>query len=134
MIWLIGFDITVHKMLKVEISEKLLRQQKLPKSCIFKSGHVANYSSKSSNLYHFLKELNEIFQMCLSILPKLWLVFLDILMIITPGVNILTRQTTPIFPIFSLNSICLLVYFIFVFQDLQNLIPWGSPFALCSSL
>ena len=111
MVWLIGFDITVHKMLKVEISEKLLRQQKLPKSCIFKSGHVANYSSKSSNLYHFLKELNEIFQMCLSILPKLWLVFLDILMIITPGVNILIRQTTSIFLIFSLNYLSVGIFY-----------------------
>ena len=114
MVWLIGFDITVHKMLKVEISEKLLRQQKLPKSCIFKSGHVANYSSKSSNLYHFLKELNEIFQMCLSILPKLWLVFLDILMIITPGVNILTRQTTSIFLIFSLNYLSVGIFYFFI--------------------
>ena len=28
----------------------------------------------------------------------------------------------------------LFIYFIFAFQDLQNSVPWVSPFALCSGL
>ena len=36
MVWLIGFGVTVPEILRVEISGKLLSQQKIPKSCIFK--------------------------------------------------------------------------------------------------
>ena len=34
----------------------------------------------------------------------------------------------------SLTFLQPLVYFIFAFQDLQNLVPWCPPFALCSYL
>ena len=47
-------------------------------------------------------------------------------------VNMITRQMTPFFHL--LFELYLLVHFIFAFQDLQNSVPWGPPFALCFSL
>ena len=80
--------------------------------------HLAHGSSEPNNPWHFLKELNnKVFQMCLNILSKLWLFFavnsrkykkwaiFDILMTITPGVNMLTRQMIHIFFIYSLSFI-----------------------------
>ena len=57
----------------------------------------------------------------------------EILMTMTPGVNMITRQMTPFFHlIFKLYP---LVYFIFCIKDLQNSVPWGPHFlALCSPL
>ena len=47
-------------------------------------------------------------------------------MIITPKVNMITRQKTLFFHLlFELYSFA---YFIFVLQDLQNLVPWGRSF------
>ena len=60
--------------MRVEILEKLLSQQKIPKFCIFKGLHLANNGWEPNNPYHFLKKLNEIFQMHLNILSKLWLI------------------------------------------------------------
>ena len=89
--------------------KKLLSQHKNTENCIFKDWHVANGSSESNNLEHFLKELSKTFQMQLNILPKLWLIFcchhqkiqkmshFCILMPLTQGVNMITRQTTPFF-------------------------------------
>ena len=48
-VWLIGFGVTVRKILRIEISKKLLRHQKSPKSCIFKGWHLANGSSEPNN-------------------------------------------------------------------------------------
>ena len=53
-----------------------------------------------------------------------WAIF-DILMTITLGVNMITRKMTPFFHL--LFEVYSLVYFIFVFQDLQNSVPWGHP-------
>ena len=44
----------------------------------------------------------------------------DILMTITLWVNMVTRQMTSL-----LFQLCLLVYFSFTFQNLQNSVPWG---------
>ena len=54
MICLISFGVTVQEIFRVEISEKLLNQQKVTKSCIFKGSHFANGSSKPNNPQHFL--------------------------------------------------------------------------------
>ena len=62
---------------------------------------------------------------------KKWAIF-DILMAITLGVNMTTRQMTPFFS--SIFQFYQLVCFIFAFKDLQNSIPWGPIFALCSGL
>ena len=62
---------------------------------------------------------------------KKWAIF-DILMAITLGVNMTTRQMTPFFS--SIFQFYQLVYFIFAFKDLQNSIPWDPIFALCSGL
>ena len=71
---LVGFSVTVCEIMRVEILEKLLSQQKIPKFCIFKGLHLANNGWEPNNPYHFLKKLNEIFQMHLNILSKLWLI------------------------------------------------------------
>ena len=49
MVWLVGFGVTACETLRVEISEKLLCKQKMPKSCIFKDWHLANCSSEINN-------------------------------------------------------------------------------------
>ena len=41
--------LTVLEILRVEISEKLLGQQIIPKSCIFNGWHLADDSSKPNN-------------------------------------------------------------------------------------
>ena len=58
------------------------------------------------------------------------LAIFDILMTITPGANMITRQTTHFFHL--LFELYQLVYFIFAFKDLQNPVLWGPPFALFS--
>ena len=76
MVWLIGFGVTVREIFRVEISKKLLSQKKeIQKPFLFKSWHLANGSRKSSNPQHFLKKLNDIFQMHINILPKLRMTF-----------------------------------------------------------
>ena len=45
------------------------------KFCIFRGWYLVNGSSESSNPYHFLRELNKIFQMHVNVLSKLWLIF-----------------------------------------------------------
>ena len=47
--------------------------------------------------------------------------FFDILMTITPGVNMITRQNDPFFHL--LFKLYQLVYFILAFKDLQNSVP-----------
>ena len=48
-------------------------------------------------------------------------------MTITPEVNMITKQITPFFHLpIKLYSF---VYFIFAFQDLQNLVSWSPSFA-----
>ena len=44
-------------------------------------------------------------------------------MTITLGENMITRQINPFFS--STFELYPLVYLIFAFQDLQNLVPWG---------
>ena len=43
--------------------------------CVFRGWYLYNGSSKSNNPYHFLRELNKIFQIHVNILSKLWLIF-----------------------------------------------------------
>ena len=64
---------------------------------------------KPINHIIFMKELNKIFQRHSNVLPTLWLIFcchqqkvqkmslFDILVTITPGVNMITRQLIPFF-------------------------------------
>ena len=61
MIWSIGFGIIVREIMRVEISGKLLSQQKIPQCTIFKGQHLPNSSSEPNKTYPFLKELIGIF-------------------------------------------------------------------------
>ena len=54
-------------------------------------------------------------------------------MIITPQVNTITSKVTPFFSS-TPRALSVGIYFIFAFQDLQNSVSWGPPFALCSGL
>ena len=54
-------------MSRVKISEKLLRQQKIPKSCIFNIWHLDNCTLEPNNSFRFPKVLNDIFQIHLNI-------------------------------------------------------------------
>ena len=56
-----------------------------------------------------------------------WAIF-NILMAITLAVNLITRQWTHFSHL--LFELYLLVFFIFAFQDLQNLVPWGPCYTL----
>ena len=47
MVWLLGFGVAIHEILRVEISEKVLSQQNIPKFCIFNGPHLANASSNT---------------------------------------------------------------------------------------
>ena len=49
--------------------------KEIPKSCINKGWNLAKSSSEPKNPWHFLKEVNKIFQMHLNISPKLWMIF-----------------------------------------------------------
>ena len=101
-------------MSRVKISEKLLRQQKIPKSCIFNIWHLDNCTLEPNNSFRFPKVLNDIFQIHLNIFFQTVPVFLlllllllssaedkkkqticDIFMTISPGVNMM--QITPFF-------------------------------------
>ena len=50
MVKLIAFGVTGREILRVEISEKILSQQKIPKYCIFKGQHLANDSAEPNSL------------------------------------------------------------------------------------
>ena len=50
----------------IEISRKLLSQQKIPKFFISNGCHLASGNSEFKNSLDFLKELNKIFQMYLK--------------------------------------------------------------------
>ena len=78
-------------------------------SWYFYPRYLRNSKSKACWPYHFLKEPNRIFQVHLNIIPKLclsfaaicrkykkWAIF-DILMTITLGVSIISRQMIPFF-------------------------------------
>ena len=59
-----------------------------------------------------------------------WAIF-DILMATALAANLITRQWTHFSHFFSLLfELYLLVFFIFEFQDLQNLVPWGPCYTL----
>ena len=92
-----------------------MNQQKIPKFCIFNCWDLANGSSESNNPQNLIRWLNEIFQMQLNIFTifiyfyivagffsvigrkyKEWAIF-DILMTITPGVNMMTKEMTRFF-------------------------------------
>ena len=72
------------------------------------SQYFTKGNSKAYWTYHFLKELNKIFQVHLNILLKLWLIFccyhqkiqeraiFDTLIAVTLGVNMIARQITPL--------------------------------------
>ena len=52
-------------------------------------------------------------------------------MTITWGLNLITRQVTPLFLSFLWALSVGILYFISAFQYLQNLVPWGpSPFSI----
>ena len=93
--------------------------------------HLTNGNFKAYYLYHFLKDLNKIFQVLLSILPKMWLFGCHQQKIQKMshvshfndhnwGTKHDIYANDPVFLIYSLSSLYLLVYFIFAFQDLQN--------------
>ena len=107
MLCFIGFGVTVCEISRLEISKNCWVSKNIMKLYIFKGWYLANGGSESNNSQHFLRELNKIFQMHINILSKLWLSFFwhkqkiqkcaifDILMTITRGVNMVTRQMTP---------------------------------------
>ena len=130
-------------MSRVKISEKLLRQQKIPKSCIFNIWHLDNCTLEPNNSFRFPKVLNDIFQIHLNIffqtVPVLLLFLLllllssteekkkticDIFMTISPGVHMM--QITPFF--YLPSELSPFVYFIFAFQDLPNSVPCPPPY------
>ena len=49
MVWLISFGVTVREILRVEIYEKLLNQQKIPKYSIFQGSHLSHGSAEPNN-------------------------------------------------------------------------------------
>ena len=50
MVWLKGSGVTIREILMVEVSKKLLSQQKIPKPCTLKDWYLANGSSETNNL------------------------------------------------------------------------------------
>ena len=137
-------------MSRVKISEKLLRQQKIPKSCIFNIWHLDNCTLEPNNSFRFPKVLNDIFQIHLNIffqtVPVLLLLLLllllsstedkkkkticDIFMTISPGGNMM--QITPFF-INPLSSIRLYISFLH-FKTFQIQFLALPPIGLCSDL
>ena len=136
-------------MSRVKISEKLLRQQKIPKSCIFNIWHLDNCTLEPNNSFCFPKVLNDIFQIHLNIFFQTVPVFCccccccchlqkikkkkticDIFMTISPGVNMM--QITPFF-INPLSSIRLYISFLH-FKTFQIQFLALLPIGLCSDL
>ena len=76
--------------------KKLLSQQKIWKTYIFKGCHLSNCGSEPNNPHNFLTELNEIFLAVTNKKYSKW-VILDILMTRSPRVNMIIRQMTPFF-------------------------------------
>ena len=143
MVWLIGFGVTVSEISSVEVS-KNCRVSKRYQNPVFSKVDILlmiaqNQMTHSIFWKSYLKSFRRIWIFCpncdwfLAVNNrkcKKWAIF-DMLLAITPGVNIITRQMTPIFFIYSfeLNP---LLYFIFGFQDLQNSVP-GVPLCIMFS-
>ena len=93
---------------------------------------------------HFLKELSKIFQMHLNILPKVWLILcchstkyktwatIDILMTITPEVNMIIREMTP-FLSFAFWALSVAIFHFCILKP-SKFSSWDPCFALCFGL
>ena len=126
MVWLTGFVVIVCEILSIEMSKKTTESAKKYRNPVFLRVDVLVMVAQNSLIgflkEHFLKELSKIFQMLFNILPKVWLILcchstkyktwatIDILMTITPGVNMITREMTP-FLSFAFWALSVAIFF-----------------------
>ena len=110
MAWLIGFGVNVHEILRVEISKKLLSQQKnRNRNPVFLRVDTVSMIVQDPKIHSVFQKSLNLFQIDLIISLKSWLIFcchqlkirklaiFDILMTITLGENIITSQMTLVF-------------------------------------